>query len=219
LIFIEIPKEKSYFSNYFKVTSKGTLSVLKRLVLYIAFLHLVGSRFWTLDKTFQAGAPRSTTDLAPSLEHVDAAYFKSPHVFLFSADKYFKFVVAGNEINLAPGYPKLIWQGYPGLPNSPVDEVIRRGSQLWFFHGTDVTLYNPEKFPPIDPTSGSMHTSELEGFPEKVAAAIINDDDPKGSFVFSSGMAYKLTQFDEKLRSAQAPQTFREWLRCASFKN
>ncbi|OWA54903.1 putative Matrix metalloproteinase-16 [Hypsibius exemplaris] len=179
------------------------------------------SKFWTLDKTFRANAARSTTELGPSLTHVDAAYFKQPNIFLFSGEKYYKFSVDGNEMTPATDYPRLISQGYPGIPNSPVDEIIRRGNRLWFFHGLNVTVYNPEKFPPIDAANGYMDIRELEGFPEHVTAAVVDETDPKGSFVFEAGAAFKLSKSEEKLRSRTArssPRTFREWLRCGTLK-
>lgn len=179
------------------------------------------SKFWTLNKSFQATVARSTTELGPSITHIDAAYFKSPNIFLFSGEKYYKFVVNGNEMSMASDYPRLISQGYPGIPNGPVDEIIRRGNRLWFFHGLNVTVYNPEKFPPIDAMNGHLNIRELEGFPEHVTAAIIDEDDPKGSFVFDHGVAFKLSKTEEKLRSRTArsfPRTFRDWMRCSSLK-
>ena len=183
-----------------------------------------GSNFWTLDKTFRADAVRKTSDLAVGLDHIDAAYFKPPNLFLFSGDSYYKYIVSGNEMSLANGnYPKLISQGYPGMADAPVDEIIRRGSQLWFFHsGANVTVYNPEKFPPIDAASGYLTVSDLEGFPDRVTAAFVDENDPKGSFVFTDGAAFKLSQTSsERLRTRgrHFPRTFREWLRCTSFKN
>ena len=181
----------------------------------------IESNYWFVNKAWEVEAPRLTTRLHPSLTRVDASYFKSPHVFLFSSEYYYKFEIDPYfDLVLMPDFPKPIAHGYPGLPKGSFDEVIRHDTLLWFFQGNNVTVYTPEKFPPVNAEDGRLRLSNINGMPEKVTAAFVDESNRHASFVFHNGLAFKLTSFEPTLRARARnfPRTFAEWMHCSTSK-
>jgi hypothetical protein len=107
-----------------------------------------------------AQPPKPLTELVPGLAEegfgsIDAAlragHLVSPEgerlnrkLFLFRQNRYMRFDLDKQQKD--PGYPKLISEGWPGMPFERVDTVMMTGPDtIYFFYGNQYVRFNPLK--------------------------------------------------------------------------
>lgn len=85
---------------------------------------------------------------------------------MFKGDKYWKV----NEETVAPGYPKLIRTGWPGLPNNIDAAFTYKNGKSYFFKGKQYWRYVGRKMDGAYPKDIS---EGFTGIPDNVDAAMV----------------------------------------------
>lgn len=150
-------KAQALMEAYREETFASAIRVVFNLDSRIHFFEDTCYHCYDLDKHETVASPQPIEDRWPGLfsvgfERVDAAflgkYLVSPEgenldrkLFFFNRDKYVRWDVDAGAID--PGYPRLIAEGWPGVPFSRLDAAINVDPvSVYFFCGPEYVRFN-----------------------------------------------------------------------------
>lgn len=121
--------------------------------------------------------PSAKTTKAPTVLRDDDLLCKNPKIdaifntpdgasYAFKEDKYYKLT----ENAVAEGYPKLISEGWPGLPNSIDAAFTYKNGKTYFFKGSKYWRYNGRQ---LDGDYPKEISEGFTGVPDNVDAAMV----------------------------------------------
>ncbi|XP_044266341.1 matrix metalloproteinase-19-like isoform X2 [Tribolium madens] len=152
------------------------------------------------DSDFQGSNTPSHKVPAPAPTPVDTNLCKNPKIdtifnsaegytYIFKGDKYWKLT----EESVAPGYPKLISNGWPGLPGNIDAAFTYKNGKTYFFKGSKYWRYKGRK---VDGDYPKEISEGFTGIPDDLDAAMVWSGN--GKIYFFKGA--KFWRFDPSQR-------------------
>lgn len=152
------------------------------------------------DSDFEGSNTPSHRVPAPNPTPVDATLCKDPKIdTIFNSAEGFTYVFKGNkywkltEESVAPGYPKLISSGWPGLPGDIDAAFTYKNGKSYFFKGSKYWRYKGRK---VDGDYPKEISEGFTGIPDDLDAAMVWSGN--GKIYFFKGA--KFWRFDPSQR-------------------